>query len=324
MRAVKDIERGTEAVGKAKKWMVQASADYSIGFLDVREVSDAVEAYVTLRTGLMKARFDHNVAMASLSKATGTLDGDSDLFYLAPPDARTQSEVHTMTARPRRLAVLVGALALAAAADARAGAAQEAIIKKTIDAAFAVLKDKSLAGREKRPQRISALRAVADRAFNWAEMARSSLGAQWRSLDGQQRGRFVEVFKEILAARYMDDIDRFQGTETVTVDGSAQQDEEVVVRTTLVTGSRERVPIDYRMRAQQGSWMVVDITIEGVSLVNHFRKTFARRAGEHDHRSADRAAQGTAAPTPLAPATATAPPPEEGERRAAADDQGVR
>ena len=85
VRAVKDIERGTEAVGKAKKWMVQASADYSIGFLDVREVSDAVQAYVTLRTGLMKARFDHNVAMASLSRATGTLDSDSDLFYLAPP-----------------------------------------------------------------------------------------------------------------------------------------------------------------------------------------------------------------------------------------------
>jgi outer membrane protein TolC len=90
-RAVKDIERGTEAVSKAKRWMVQASADYSIGFLDVREVSDAVEAYVTLRTGLMKARFEHNVAMAALSKAAGTLDDDDDPFYLAPPDVRTQS-----------------------------------------------------------------------------------------------------------------------------------------------------------------------------------------------------------------------------------------
>ncbi len=182
-----------------------------------------------------------------------------------------------MNARPRGLVIgiLVSALLLAVAANAKADPAQEAAIKKTIDAAFAVLKDKTLAGREKRTQRLSALRAVADRTFNWAEMARSSLGAQWRSLDAQQRSRFVEVFKEVLATRYMDDIDRFQGTETVSVDGSAQQDEEVVVQTTLVTGSRERVPIDYRMRAQQGSWMVVDITIEGVSLVNHFRKTFA-------------------------------------------------
>jgi phospholipid transport system substrate-binding protein len=182
-----------------------------------------------------------------------------------------------MNARPRGLAIgiLAGALLLAAAEDARAGGEQEAVIKKTIDAAFAVLKDRSLAGREKRTQRLAALRAVADRTFNWAEMARGSLGAQWRGLDAQQRARFVEVFKEVLAARYMDDIDRFQGTETVTVDGSAQQEDEVVVHTTLVTGSRERVPIDYRMRAQQGSWTVVDISIEGVSLVNHFRKTFA-------------------------------------------------
>jgi phospholipid transport system substrate-binding protein len=151
-------------------------------------------------------------------------------------------------------------------------------MKNTVDAAFAVLKDRSLAGREKRPQRIASLRAVADRVFNWAEMARSSLGAQWRNLDGQQRTRFVEVFKDVLASQYMDDIDRFQGTEVVTVDGSTAQGDDVVVKTTLVTSSRDRVPIDYLMQAQQGardSWMVVDITIEGVSLVNHFRKTFA-------------------------------------------------
>ena len=80
--AQKDIERGTEAVKKAKKWMVEASADYNIGFLDVREVVRRRELYVTLRTALMKARFDHNVAMAALSKATATLDSDGELFYL--------------------------------------------------------------------------------------------------------------------------------------------------------------------------------------------------------------------------------------------------
>ena len=29
------------------------------------------------------------------------------------------------------------------------------------------------------------------------------------------------------------------------------------------------------MRSQSGTWKVVDISIEGVSLVNHFRKTFS-------------------------------------------------
>jgi outer membrane protein len=84
VRATKDIERGNEAFKKAKQWVVQASADYTIGFADIREVSDSLESYVALRSAVLRARFDHNVAMAALSKATGTLDVDSKVLYLAP------------------------------------------------------------------------------------------------------------------------------------------------------------------------------------------------------------------------------------------------
>jgi len=170
------------------------------------------------------------------------------------------------------VAVLCGTDSIAAEP---AGGDPEAVIRKTVDEAFAVLKDKSLQGQEKRAQRIAALRKIADRVFDWGEIARSSLGSSWRTLDAGQRTRFVEVFKDILSAQYMDDIDRFRGTETVTVDGSKPQGEDTVVNTTLITSSRDRVPIDYRMRKQKGDWMVVDLSIEGVSLVNHFRKTFS-------------------------------------------------
>ena len=90
VRAGKDVESGGEAVGKAKKWMVQAAADYSVGLLDIRETFDAVEAYVSLRTAVMKARYDYNVAMAALSAATGTLDGDGDILYLTRPETQTE------------------------------------------------------------------------------------------------------------------------------------------------------------------------------------------------------------------------------------------
>jgi hypothetical protein len=55
-----------------------------VGLGDVREVSDAVAAYVTLRTAGMKACFDHNVAMAALAKSIGVLDDQSEILYLAP------------------------------------------------------------------------------------------------------------------------------------------------------------------------------------------------------------------------------------------------
>ncbi len=160
-------------------------------------------------------------------------------------------------------------------ASAATAATPEAIMRQTVDDAFAVLKDQTLAGKERRAKRIASLRQIADRTFDWSTMARSSLGAAWRSMDATQRANFVEVFKDLLAAQYIDDIDRFQGTERVTVDSSAREGDETVVHTTLITASRERVPIDYRMRQDGGRWVVVDLSIEEVSMVNHFRKTFA-------------------------------------------------
>ena len=107
-------------------------------------------------------------------------------------------------------------------------------------------------------------------------MARGSLGVQWRNLSPADRTRFVDVFKRVLAAQYIDDIDRFEGTEKVTVDGSSPQGSgDLTVKTTLITASHDHVPMDYGMRLERGQWRVVDISIEGVSLVNHFRKTFS-------------------------------------------------
>jgi len=273
-----DIEKGTIGVQKSRKWMVMAGTDYSIGFGDVREVADSVTAYVALRTAVMKSEFDHNVAMAALSKATGTLDGGSQLFYMAPPaPARGENREPSEPLAFEGYRMMLASLKLARTSEGPVGQEGEpqAIIRKTVDDAFAVLKDKSLATPRQRPRRIGALRTIADRVFDWAEMAKSSLGVQWRSLSTSDRGRFVEVFKDLLAAQYIDDIDRFQGTERVTVDGSDREGEDVNVRTTLITAGHDHVPINYRMRNEQSRWAIVDISIEGVSLVNHFRSTFA-------------------------------------------------
>jgi phospholipid transport system substrate-binding protein len=178
------------------------------------------------------------------------------------------------------LIALCGAASLAGAAGGKGETSDAAtVIRETVDEAFKILKDPALAGKAHRQQRITALRTVADRTFDWSAIARACVGPQWRSLGSDQRGRFVEVFKDVLAEQYMDDIDHFQGTERVTVDGSTREGEEQVVKTTLITASREHVPLDYRMREEGGQWRVVDFSVEGVSLVNHFRKTFSDALG---------------------------------------------
>lgn len=150
----------------------------------------------------------------------------------------------------------------------------EQVIREMVDAVFVILRDPALAKEPTR--RMQALRKVVDQAFDWQAMAQSSLGPAWRKLGDKQRAEFVEVFKELLARQYMDDIDRFQGTEQVSLTGSEKSGDLVIVKTVLSTSSREQVPMSYTLRAPAGPWRVEDLSIEGVSLVNHYRKTFAR------------------------------------------------
>lgn len=150
------------------------------------------------------------------------------------------------------------------------------LIRKMVDDAFAVLRDPKLQVKERRKERIDKLRVLADRVFDWEQMARSSLGVYWRDLDAAERSEYIVVFKEILAQQYMSDIDRSTGTERVVMTGADKKGPNIVVKTLLITHSRERVPVFYFMHPQAKSWRVHDVSIEGVSLVNHYRKSFHR------------------------------------------------
>lgn len=177
------------------------------------------------------------------------------------------------------VAVLCGApcaRAQAPAASATAAALKppEQLMRETIDAVFAILRKPELKADGK--LRMQRLRAAVDIAFDWEAMAQSSLGPPWRKLDGKQRRAFVGVFKELLAQQYMDDIDRFQGSERVQVTSVEKSGELQTVKSMLITSSREKVPMDYTLQLSSNGWRVVDLTIEGVSMVNHYRDTFSR------------------------------------------------
>ena len=148
------------------------------------------------------------------------------------------------------------------------------VIERTINDALTILRNPKL--KTDHDQRIHALREVADRTFAWPVMAQSSLGAPWRQVTPAQRKEFVEVFEELLAQRYMNDLDRFQGSEVLTVGSAEPRGDLTIVKTTLLTASREQIPIDYTLRQSGGTWRAEDVSIEGVSLVNHYRKTFSR------------------------------------------------
>lgn len=152
----------------------------------------------------------------------------------------------------------------------------KALVQDTVERALAVLRDPKLQGVDKRKERFAKVNEIVSAVFDWEDMARRSLGVHWRSIDDAQRKRYVELFKELLADRYMEDINRFRGNEQVLVHDMHKDGENYRVDTTVITHSREKVPINYFLHAEGDSYRIHDFSVEGVSLVNHYRKSFSR------------------------------------------------
>jgi phospholipid transport system substrate-binding protein len=175
-------------------------------------------------------------------------------------------------AAPVTVARTVSAEQAAAPAPAEKSANQ--VIREMVDQAFTVLRDAEL---KTQPElRVKKLREITDKAMDWDAMAKSSLGHHWRGLGEPERAEFVSIFKELLARQYRDDVDRFRGSESVAFGQDEKKGELVTVKTTLTTASGEKVPINYTLHQVAGRWLCEDVSVEGVSMTNHYRKTFDR------------------------------------------------
>ena len=156
------------------------------------------------------------------------------------------------------------------------------IVRDSVTRALQVLEDPSLQGKSKRRERHAKLRALSDEVFNWRAMSQRSLGVHWRRLTEPQRARFVDTFEELLANHYLRQIDQFSGKETVKYVATEDTVDGAVVKMKIVTRSREEVPLDFFMGEGH---RVFDVSIEGVSIANHYRGSFNRLLVNNDFES---------------------------------------
>ena len=66
------------------------------------------------------------------------------------------------------------------------------------------------------------------------------------------------------AATYASNFDGFSGEVFETVSTETKRGN-LVVKTVIVTGDGERVPLDYVLRQSDGVWRIVNVIAEGVS-----------------------------------------------------------
>jgi phospholipid transport system substrate-binding protein len=175
---------------------------------------------------------------------------------------------------PRR--TIIVALVLALVAQAGQGYAGEPteVVRKSINKVIDILKNPALAGPEHKKERRDALRQAASESFDFREMAKRSLALKWRDLSPEQRDEFVRLFKDLLEVTYMKRVEKY-GNQTVHYTGERVDDGYATVQTVVSDPEQKRdIPMDYRLLERGGHWVVYDVVIEGVSLVNNYRSQF--------------------------------------------------
>jgi phospholipid transport system substrate-binding protein len=173
-----------------------------------------------------------------------------------------------------RLAVVFLVMApIMAMTAARAGQAEDAadFIRNLGDETVATLAATDVSQDE----RIAKYQVLVERSFAMKTIARYVLGRNWRAATPEQQTEYLELFRAFVIDNYASKLDSFSGTVFRIVEAQALDEKDTIVSTEVQSPGNPPVLIGYRVRVRDGKYRIIDVIVEGVSLVATQRSEFA-------------------------------------------------
>jgi phospholipid transport system substrate-binding protein len=146
-------------------------------------------------------------------------------------------------------------------------------IRATTDKILAVLRAPALKGAAKERERRTLIRKAVDERFDWDEMARRSLARHWEGRTEEEKKEFVPLYADLVDRAYMSKVEGYSG-EKVRYEGEAVDGNYATVTVRIATQKGQDIAVEYRLRKKGNDWLIYDVSIEGVSLVNNYRTQF--------------------------------------------------
>jgi len=169
----------------------------------------------------------------------------------------------------RGLAALLLATLIAATPAAAQSPSQ--VVDGLASQVIGILKNTALDSQQKRTQ----IENIAYNAIDFPTLSKLVLARNWPKFSPTQRSEFEQEFKQHLSMTYGRNVDNYKN-EKVQILGERQESHgDVTVQTKILRGGHSAdIQVDYRLRQRDGQWKIIDIIVEGVSLVSNFRSQF--------------------------------------------------
>lgn len=144
-----------------------------------------------------------------------------------------------------------------------------ALVSALIDEALTVLD-----GADSEALREAEFRRLLNAYFDLPVIARLVLGAHWRSATDEQRRLFSRAFEDHLVKVYVSRLGAYGGEEVAVRDAAPRNDTHTVVKAEVVRAGEPPIAIDWLVRRTGAEFHVIDLALEGVSMLTTKRSEF--------------------------------------------------
>jgi len=144
-------------------------------------------------------------------------------------------------------------------------------VQGKISNVMTLLKDNELQ-KEQREHKI--LREI-EVLFDYNLIARLSLGKEWKKLNSKKQGEFTTTFTKKLKESYLEKL-RLFNDEEVVFETSKQTKKNRMQILSYIIGKTDKKMVLYKFhKSKEGSWLIYDLEIEGISILRTYRTQFA-------------------------------------------------
>lgn len=155
--------------------------------------------------------------------------------------------------------------------------APDELVRKTADDVITAIKsDKDIqAGNKSKIYKLAEEKILPN--FDFDKISRLVIGKHWRTSSEEQKLQFKEEFKNLLLRTYAVALGKYQDQKIEFLPMRMKPEDKIVtVKSEIIQSGAQPVKVDYVLtRGGPQGWSVIDIIIEGVSLVTNYRGQFA-------------------------------------------------
>lgn len=167
------------------------------------------------------------------------------------------------------MAAALLAVMLAAAAPAQQTPSQ--VVDGLAGQVIPILRDARLTSEQKRER----IEQIAYGAMDFDTLSKLVLARNWPKFSPAQQTEFTAEFKRHLSVTYGRNVDHYKNEKVAILGERSEARGDITVHTKILRGGGiEDVLVDYRLRQNDGQWKIIDVIVEGVSMVSNFRSQF--------------------------------------------------